>query len=155
MEQSEMKGNTTLEHKDMVVDQNIRKDLTEIRKWTKFFAILGFIGIGLMALAVLVMLLFGTLGSGYLNNREAVILGGLTAVYLAVGVLYFFPVLYLLKFSSNMKLAIEKSEQSKLVMAFDYLRSHFKFVGILTIVFIGIYILIGVIAAIAGIFSMF
>ena len=154
MEQSKTKEQSNNENNPLVVDSEIRDYLTETRKWTMFFAVLGFIGIGLMALAALGMVLFGTLGSGYFNNREAAILGGLTLVYVAVGVIYFFPVLYLLKFSRNMKLAIEQSEQSKLIMAFEYLKSHFKIVGILTIVIFGLYFLIGMIAAIAGVFSM-
>jgi len=52
-----------------------------------------------------------------------------------------------------MKNAIEKTEQSKLILAFDYLKSHYKFVGILTIVLFGVYILAAIVIALVGLSS--
>jgi len=136
------------------IDTKSLKNLDETRKWTMFFAILGFIGIGLMVLAAIVLVIIGVFANGYLNNMESSLFGVLTISYLVLGALYFLPVLYLLKFSTNMKLAIERLEQTKMVEAFNYLRSHFKFVGILTIVIFSLYILFGLIAAIGGLFSI-
>mgnify|MGYP001139433415 CR=1 FL=1 len=155
MEQAETKESEKFERNEMVVDSRIKNDLTETRKWTMFFAILGFIGIGFLAIAVVVMLIAATVGSGFMSNQNAMLFGVLTVVYLIMGLLYFFPVYYLLKFSTHMKSAIEKSEQNKLVMAFEYLKSHYKFIGILTIVIIGMYILIGIVAAVVGFSSLF
>ena len=78
--------------------------LNETRKWTMFFAILGFIGIGFLAIAFIIMAIIGIIG-GVMGNMGSAIFVVLAVVYLIIGVLYFFPVLYLLKFSTNMKTA--------------------------------------------------
>ena len=153
MEITETNQNLSEVKKELVIDSNTKNNLDETRKWNMFFAILGFIGIGFMALAALVLLIVGIFGSSYWNNREAVMFGGLTILYLAFGAVYFFPILYLLKFSTHMKNAIEKTEQSKLILAFDYLKSHYKFVGILTIVLFGVYILAAIVIALVGLSS--
>ncbi|PLX11560.1 MAG: hypothetical protein C0597_14875 [Marinilabiliales bacterium] len=138
---------------ELIIDTQTKQNLDETRKWTMFFAILGFIGIGFMVLAALILLIIGIFGSSYWNNREAVMFGGLSALYLVLGAIYFLPILYLLKFSTNMKNAIEKAEQSKLTSAFDYLKSHYKFVGILTIILFAVYILAAVVIGIVGLSS--
>lgn len=154
MEQSEAKMNSTVEHNEIVIDLAAKNNLTTIRKWTMFFAILGFVGIGLMILGGFMVGLFGSIG-GMLGNKEAALFGVLTVGYIIFGVIYFFPVLYLFKFSSNMKLAIEQSNQGKLSEAFQYLKSHFTYVGILTIIIFGLYILFIIIALLVGISSIF
>ena len=154
MEQTETKMNSSVEHNEIVVDLATKENLTVIRKWTLFFAILGFVGIGLMILGGFMVGLFGSIG-GMLGSNEAALFGVLTVVYIIFGVIYFFPVLYLFKFSSNMKLALEQTNQSKLNEAFQYLKSHFTYVGILTIVIFGLYILFIIIALLVGISSIF
>jgi len=54
-----------------------------------------------------------------------------------------------------MKKAIEQAEQKDLTVAFEYLKSHYKFIGILTIAILGLYVLIGIVAAIVGMSSVF
>lgn len=128
--------------------------LNETRKWTMFFAILGFIGIGFLAIAFIIMAIIGTVG-GAMGNMESAIFGVLAVLYLVIGVLYFFPVLYLLKFSTNMKTAIEQTKQNNLVSAFEYLKSHYKFLGIFTIAIFGLYLVAGIIIGIIGVASVF
>jgi len=141
MENTESTEKETLEQKGLILSKNNLIDLTEIRKWTMFFTVLGFIAIGFMVIAALAMGMIGIMGGTFGGMREASFLGGFSLVYLIIALLYFFPVLYLLKFSTHMKNAIEKTSQNDLSVAFTNLKSHYKFVGIFTIVFIGIYIL--------------
>ena len=152
MENSEIQQGSTLEKNEMVLDKKSLTFLTETRKWTMFLAILGFIFIGLLALGALI---FGLIGAGFggLVGGSGIII--ILLVYIVIGVLYFFPIYYLLKFSLNMKKAIEQAEQKDLTVAFEYLKSHYKFIGILTIVVLGLYVLIGIIAAIVGMSSIF
>ena len=128
--------------------------LNETRKWTMFFAILGFIGIGFLAIAFIIMAIIGIIG-GVMGNMGSAIFVVLAVVYLIIGVLYFFPVLYLLKFSTNMKTAIEQTKQSNLVSAFEYLKSHYKFLGIFTIALFGLYLVAGIIFGIIAVATAF
>lgn len=143
------------EETNLVINRNSLTYLTEIRKWTMFFAVLGFIAIGLMVLAAFVVGIIASVGGAFGGFKEASVLGVLAVVYLAFGALYIFPVLYLLKFSTNTRKAIEQSDSNLLSSAFLNLKSHYKFVGILTIVIFGIYILVGVIAGIVALASVF
>ena len=152
MENSEIQQDPILEKNEMVLDKKSLTYLTETRKWTMFLAILGFIFIGLLAIGALIVGLVGAGFGGLMGGSEILII---LLVYIVIGVLYFFPIYYLLKFSVNMKKAIEQAEQKDLTVAFEYLKSHYKFIGILTIVVLALYVLVGIVAAIAGLASVF
>ena len=114
--------------------------LRETAKWSNFLAIVGFIGIGLVVL----MALFGgaflaSAASEFGGGTEAVGGAFFTIIYLLVALLYFFPVYYLFKFARNMKAALQAKDEDTLTKAFEYMKSHYKFVGILTIVVLSIY----------------
>lgn len=119
-------------------------NLTEIRRWAKFFALLGFIAIALMALMTIVMAAgFSVLGSGSdfaaLGGGEAIILVLVMAIFI---VLYIFPTLYLWRFSQHAKTAIESRNDLELGESLAYLKKYAKFIGILTIVIMVLYALV-------------
>jgi hypothetical protein len=58
-----------------------------------------------------------------------------------MGLLYFFPVLYLFNFSKKMKNALSNNKTVDFTLAFKNLKSHYKFIGIFTIVIISMYVL--------------
>jgi hypothetical protein len=60
----------------------------------------------------------------------------------------FFPVYYLNKFASNAKIACATNDSDKLTVSFQYLKSHYKFIGI--IVIFSLYFLMIIIAFIGG-----
>ena len=71
-------------------------------------------------------------------------------LYLAFAVLYYFPISYLYQFSENTKKAIENNDNNAIRDAFEFLKSHYKFMGILTIILLSFYaiiIFIGLIGA--------
>lgn len=117
--------------------------LREIKRWTKFFAILGFIFVGLM---VIIAFFMGTIMSSFSQASSSPIGGiGFTALYLILAALYFVPILYLWRFSSTLEQALDSNDSEKLTIAFSWLKSHYKFIGILMIIILGLYavILIG------------
>ncbi|WP_243347941.1 DUF5362 family protein [Parabacteroides sp. FAFU027] len=122
--------------------------LDEIRKWTKFFAILGFIGIGFMVLLAIFMgtasSIFPMFGNGFGGGSIFIAI-----LYLAFAGLYAMPVIYLNNFSDKLKIALEQSRNEELESAFENLKSHFKFVGIMSIIMLAIYV-IAIIFAIGG-----
>lgn len=119
--------------------------LHETRKWALFIAIIGFVGI-----ALLVIMAF-SIGSLMDITQQPMPFPGysFTVINLLLAVLYFFPVLYLYRFSVNLKKSLHSSSSDKLLVAFSNLKSHYKFIGILFIVMLAIYVL----AFIMGIFG--
>ncbi len=134
--------------------------LESTAKWARFLSILGFIGIGFMVLAALLMFAGGALISGRASSMYGsrgmfggAPMGLIGVMYLVMAGLYFFPVLFLNKFSSKMLNAITMRDSMSLESSFEQLRNHYRFVGIMTIIVIGLYvvgILIGVMAGIAS-----
>jgi hypothetical protein len=116
------------------------------RKWTMFLAILGFIGLALMLIGVVaigaLLPLLG-LGDASLGSLEITLM---VVVLLLISALYFFPVLYLFRFSVHTKNAVETLSPEKLSQALKNLKSCFRFIGIFTIVIICLYILIFIFA---------
>lgn len=118
-------------------------------KWANFLAILSFIGIGLMVLGGLIVTFVGTTFSNF--QTSAAPMGMFGIIYLLLGLLYFFPTLYLYNFSQNIKKALVDSSQQNLDLGFENLKSFFKFIGVFSIVTISLYILLFVFAAVSAI----
>ncbi|MCU7613989.1 DUF5362 family protein [Chryseobacterium sp. GMJ5] len=139
---------------ELRIDSAAKTFLIEAAKWTTFLAILGYIGIGFMILAALLMMTLGASMSSY--NSMMPMGGGIlfSLIYLALAAFYFFPINYLYKFSSNMKSALRNNNQAALTKAFEYLKSHYKFIGILTIVLFAIYIIAILGAMVVGFSNM-
>ena len=138
------------------VDTQARSFLSETAKWGKFLAILGIIICVLIVLAGIVVATqyaeFDKAISGYGNDNPFAKLGpGIAVVYILIAVVYFFPCLYLLRFSNHMKTALLSDNQEKMTIAFKNLKSMFKFLGILTIVGIAIYLLAIVVVGTSGV----
>ena len=127
--------------------------LAEARKWAKFIAILGFIGIGFMVLAGFFMGFAMTAVKAFSPQPFPFPTGFFTFFYFIVAIIYFFPVYYLYKFSEDLKRALDMGMEEQLTSAFRWLKSHYKFIGIIMIVSIafGILMFFGVIMA--GIFG--
>ncbi|WP_299064631.1 DUF5362 family protein [uncultured Polaribacter sp.] len=126
--------------------------LKETAKWGKFLSVIGFILIGLMlilaAFSTTIFDMVGKMQPGIPENM------GLTMsiTYLFLAFIYFFPVYYLLQFSNKMKKALATKNDEALAKSFEMLKSHYKFIGVFTIITISLYVLI-IVAATFG--SMF
>lgn len=137
-----MEDNLHVENgENLIIDWRSKEFLKETAKWTKFLAILGFIGVGFMVLGS-ISILFAS--SSFMSN-DAFPFGGrifMMLLYLAFAVLYYFPISYLYQFSENTKKAIENNDNNAIRDAFEFLKSHYKFMGILTIVVLALYAVI-------------
>lgn len=114
--------------------------LLETTRWANLLSIVGFIGVGLL-------LIFGLLVGTLMNNINAPVFaafssGLVSAFYLLLAVIYFMPVLYLFRFASRMKFALREMNQEALNGAFKNMKSFFRFLGIMTIVIILVYVII-------------
>ena len=109
-------------------------------KWSKFISIVGFVMVGFMILGGL---LSGIIMS-YMENQFAMMPFPpfiFSFLYLVMGALYFFPVYYLFKFSTQAQLAIKTLNSAQLEIAFRNIKSYFKFIGVLIIVVLSLYVL--------------
>ncbi|MFC4721831.1 DUF5362 family protein [Geojedonia litorea] len=117
--------------------------LKETSTWTYFLSILGFIGIGLMVIfGLLFSTILGSMTDANPYEQVGFNTGYLGLIYVAMALLYFFPVYYLYNFSRKMKTALRMKNNDDFSAAFSNLKSHYKFVGILTIVIISLYVLL-------------
>ena len=80
--------------KELTITDMAAGYINETRKWAQFLAILGFIGAGLIA----IMAIFaGSMFSGMIGAGGIAV----TVLYLLMALLYFFPSLYLFRFSEK------------------------------------------------------
>jgi len=141
-----MEEKSVFETFELNFSNKIVDSLKEISTWSYFLSIIGFIGIGFM---VIFGALFGTILGSMPNNpyeEIGISMGYFGLIYVFIGLIYFFPVLYLFNFSRKMKRALSLKNNDDLSSAFDNLKSHYKFIGIFTIVIISLYALMFIIA---------
>ncbi|MCR4030985.1 MULTISPECIES: DUF5362 family protein [Flavobacterium] len=151
-----MEETSAFEKFELQLDSTAKDFVKEIAKWAYFLSILGFIGIGLLLLiAVFAGAIFSAMGStmpgmGAYGGSFGAAMG---AIYFLMAAFYFFPVFYLFKFSSNAKKAFRDNDSEALTTSFGYLKSHYKFIGILMIVLLAIYALFFLFAILGGLMA--
>ncbi len=120
-----------------VSNSEIDSYLLETAKWGKFLAIMGYIGMGILVLVSFFMMVGASFfGSAATAGFPMWIVG---FIYIALAVVYYFPVTYLYKFSAQMKEGIRSNDGSTVTSGFRNLKSLFRFLGIFTIVILSIY----------------
>ncbi|MBN2669394.1 MAG: hypothetical protein JXR60_09200 [Bacteroidales bacterium] len=134
----------TANNGQMTFQAEILSYIKEISSWAKFLSILGFVGLGL----IVVVALFA---GGVIAEQQGVPGFGImfTIIYLLMALLYFFPIYYLFNFSSKAKTAIHEGDAIQMGEAFKNLKAHYKFIGILAIIVVGIYALVLVFGGLA------
>jgi hypothetical protein len=131
----------------LTIDPLIKSHLYETARWGKFLAIIGFICCAFIVLGGIVFVSsLGTFQRTYGMNEGGVALSafgpGIVILYICIAILYFFPCLFLLRFSNKMKSALVADNQAELTGSFQNLKVLFRYVGILTIIVLSIYILV-------------
>ncbi|MDP9041061.1 MAG: DUF5362 family protein [Bacteroidota bacterium] len=138
---------------ELHLDQPSINYLSEAARWSRFLSVIGFIYCGLI---VILGLFFGSLmthmmpGMGNDATMPAMISSSFFGFFfITMGLIMFFPALYLYNFSTKIRRAIANNDQPLLTDALKNLKSFFKFYGILVVVVLSFYAL-AVIAAIIG-----
>ena len=119
-------------NESIYINDEIKIYLSETAKWAKFLSILGFIGLGLLVLIPLII--------SITFNEPTFSL--IAIIYIIIAIVYIIPINYLYIFSTNIKRGINSNNQELITSGLKNLKSHYKFIGILTIVIVSIYILI-------------
>lgn len=125
----------------LTVDPVGRAHLVEAARWARFLAIVGFIGVGLVALVAIfggsyIATMF-TRSSQYNELGPDFTAGmtvGLIIYYLCIALLIFFAYLFLYRFAANMKIALREDNQDALNRSFQNLKILYRYLGILTVI---------------------
>ena len=136
--------NPDLLSNDLQISPQAQSHLTESAKWGKFLAVMGFIFSGIMIIVAFFIPVFMTQLPPYNNMSPAFTSGmkvGMTVVYLLLAFLFFFPCLYLYKFSVKIHSAVKLVSQENFDESLMNLKSMFKFYGIFTIIVLSFYAL--------------
>ena len=134
---------------DLHIDPQSQSYLAQTARWARFLSIVGFVFCGLF---VLWGIFAGSIMSIFTKNITTQTgmpydpFAGVGAAFLMIGTvliaaLYFFPCLYLLRFSAKMKSALGTNEQNLLTQSFGNLKSFYRFIGILTIIGLSLFAL--------------
>jgi Family of unknown function (DUF5362) len=139
-----METNQNLLNTDLQIDAISHAHLYETAKWASFLSIMGFIGTGIIAIvAIFAGTILGSLSSNspYGSGPAALGAGFVTMIYLVVAAIYFFMSLFLFRFATKMKTALNTTDQQSLNNSFLNLKNLYKMMGILTIVYLAILVL--------------
>jgi cellulose synthase/poly-beta-1,6-N-acetylglucosamine synthase-like glycosyltransferase len=133
------------EEKKIEIEQESIGHLNTIRKWSMFMSVLGFIMLGLLVIIGLIAGTFLTAFNG--GGRGAGLPESIIIIFfLLIAVIYFFPILFLFRFSKHTASAVETLSKEELYKAIKNLKSYFVYLGVLIIVGLSFY-LIAIVAA--------
>jgi hypothetical protein len=127
--------------------------LQESAKWSKFMAIIGFIGIGLMVLVSLFMAIGFSAMSASTMPELPFPMSVFSILYVLFAAIYFFPVYYLYQYATKTSAALHSKNKQLLADGLENLKSHHKFLGIFTLILVSLYGFIFVFAILGGILS--
>jgi hypothetical protein len=148
-----MEDNQNLIIADLQVDSIALFHLKETAMWSRFLAIAGFVVSGLY---VVIAIFAGTLMSGLTKGMGSAGMMGattLTIIYLLFGGIGFVVSLFKYRFATQMKTALQSSDQENLTTAFLNLKFVYRFYGIVMIILLGLMVLGIIIAVAAAVFA--
>ena len=132
----------------LIITQDTVASLDRMVYWAKSLSILGFIGVGFMLIGAISIAFIG-------NNLLGPEASGISLIYLVFAVIYFTPMYYLFQFSKHGRKGLSQKSQHHTDQGLIYLAAHYKFIGILAVVLLSLYVLIfiGLFAAGIGLAS--
>jgi hypothetical protein len=128
----------TSEIRKIEIGEESLNHLNTTRKWAMFLAIMGFIFLG-------IMLLFGVIAGVFLSAfKSGLDTNGLTGILMGLfiiimGAVYFFPLLYLFRFSKHTANAVQTLDKQELYKAIKNLKLYFVYIGVLIIIVLAFY----------------
>ncbi|MFT4062108.1 MAG: hypothetical protein QM642_07100 [Edaphocola sp.] len=132
------------------LDELSKAYLLETTRWSKFLAILGIISVGLMIFGGFIVMAFGSFATAAAGMPGVGI--GMGIGFLFVAFMYLYPIYCLFKFSSLTKTGIHTNDMATLAEGLRFQKNMYKFIGIVAIVVLSLYLLIFIFSGIAGMF---
>ena len=140
---------------DGLMTDSIVTSLRKTRPWVLFLSILGFISTAFMVLASVPMLLSSVMMGGVEGADAALgmygngLMTGMGVMYLVMALVYFMASLYLLRYASSIKRAVNSLVVVDLEAALGQQASFWKLVGIMALLFL-VLMVIMMVAGIGG-----
>jgi hypothetical protein len=131
--------------------------LKEASPWLSFMGILGFVGAGFMAFVGLIMMIVmpfipkADLGS---SSWASGLIGGIGILYIAIGVLYFFPARFMYSFGAKLRDFGQSGADTDLELALRNNKSYWKFQGIMMIVLLALIPVAIIVSIVIGVASI-
>jgi hypothetical protein len=120
--------------------------LARTKPWVRFISVMIFIGAGLLLLLGLFMGLGGGaamfFSAGGVGGAEAGIGIAVMLLYIAIAALYIYPGLKLWNYASRIGILIRSCQTMDLVSALNEQRAFWKFIGILAVIVMALYLVI-------------
>jgi hypothetical protein len=145
-----MKMENPIEPTPLIIDTATGAHMLTAATWARFIGITGMVLCGLI---VLFGLFAGSLFSMLpFMNRDlpagiSTGIGVMMAfIYIGAAALYFFPCLFLLRYANAARAALATGSQERLTYSIQNLKKMFRFVGVLTIIVVSIYLFVFLIA---------
>ena len=124
----------------LTVNERMKFDLLSAAKWAKFLCIMGTIGMVLLVVIAVMMIFFSAVLSGVAPNMPFGAFVGF--LYLFMAALYIYPIVKSFQFANRTKAACLTGDENELARGFAGLRSLLRFIGVLTIICMALYVLI-------------
>lgn len=141
-------------HGSVVLTERALDMLRQTGPWVRLFGVLLWIGVGLGAIGVLIFLIGALMSIG--SGKSAGIGGGVVMLVMAMVwgamlLLYFMPGLYLNRYASRIGDLMRTRREDVAEAALEAQKSFWKFLGIVTLISIVLYLLMIVIVVIGGV----
>ena len=132
------------------VSAGMKRNWMTTSKWAMFFAILGFVYVGINLLSIgavsSMMQMIATMSDNPMLEAILPLMSYFTIISVVGMIALFFVCFYHLKFSTNIQRAVNFTDQVAFENAWLNLRNHFRLYGILICVVIVLYIVMMVVA---------
>jgi len=136
-----MDENQNLLNSELEIDGTAHAFLMETAKWATFLSILGFIMSGFIVIGALsITATFNTLNDSLNASGTGAFIGAGTIIvfYLVGAIVNFFISLFLYRFASKMKQALNTTDQQTLNEAFSNQKKLYRMMGIIAIIYLTI-----------------
>ncbi|HZH97110.1 MAG TPA: hypothetical protein VEY06_14560 [Flavisolibacter sp.] len=140
---------------NLSIEPVTKAHLNETAKWARFLAISGMVFLGLAVVGILFFAYYISSVAPSIEGQyssQGMLAGfgvGVALFYLLLLGVWFFPLLFLLRFANKMKVALAGNDQTALNSAVQNLKMCLRYIGILTIIILALYA-IGIVFGIIG-----
>jgi hypothetical protein len=134
------------------ITQPMIDSLRRTKPWVRFLSILGFILTGFIVLLGIVL----ALGVGFLSSISKAPFGGISAVligcvYVALGLIYVFPAVYLFRYADGIQKALTRDLVSGVEHALRNQKSFWTFAGVFVLIVLILQVLLLAFIILAGV----
>ncbi|HOE05035.1 MAG TPA: hypothetical protein PLZ52_07445 [Bacteroidales bacterium] len=137
-------GNIESGPQPIELNSEVKDCLYESAKWSNFLSVIFFAILGILVLASAITIVIASMKYSISNNEAEPFV--LAMMYIGFSGIYYFPVVFMYRFSKNVIQGIEENNQEIFYLGLKNLRSHFRFLGVLSMVAISLFTMVLIIS---------